>query len=58
MSLSLAFWILMLLWLISGFWFGYSQPAPSRGPLIGWSLGLFLIILVLGLHAFGGPIKG
>jgi len=58
MPLELLYWILMLLWLVSGFWFGYSQPVPSRGPLIGWSLGLFLLFLVIGLKLFGAPIKG
>lgn len=58
MPLELLYWILMLLWLVSGFWFGYSQPAPSRGPLIGWSFGLFMLFVIIGLRLFGAPIKG
>ncbi len=56
MSLGLVFWILMLLWLLFGF-------AVYRGiaGTYGWagnSLLLFILLLLLGWHAFGPPIHG
>lgn len=55
MTLQLAFWILMLLWLV-GYGFAWESAQPWRGRMP--DLLLFLIILVLGWHAFGAPIKG
>lgn len=58
MPLSLAYWILMLISLIAGAWGGYRTPVDCRVPWIGWSLVLFLLLLIIGLHDFGSPIKG
>lgn len=51
MTFALAFWILMLLWLVFG-------PAWQTGnwPHIGASLLLFLLILLLGWRVFGQPL--
>ena len=58
MSLQLLFWILMLLWLVFGFWAGYTpgQPYP---PFKAWggNLLLFLLFVVLGWQVFGAPVK-
>lgn len=55
MTLGLLFWILMLLWVVFYGWGWHTSPQPwgQAGP----SLLLFFIILVLGWHAFGAPIK-
>jgi hypothetical protein len=53
MSLGLAYWILMLLWLVLDIWRGW----PNY-PLIGGSLLLFILLVILGWHAFGPPIHG
>jgi len=53
MSIGLAFWILMLLWLVLGAW--HSWP---NYPLVGWNIMLFVLLVLLGWHAFGAPIKG
>jgi hypothetical protein len=58
MPLSIAFWVLILLWCVSGCWWGYTTSPEGRAPLVGWSLLLFLLLLVLGLKLFGGPIQG
>ena len=61
MTLALWFWIFMALYLLGSFWVGWRPaPEPPNGRYWAWggSLLLFLILLVLGLHAFGGPIKG
>jgi len=59
MSLSLLFWILMLLCLVFGFWVGWTTPPAQRNlRAIGGDLILFLLLLVLGWEQFGAPIKG
>ncbi len=54
MTLTLLFWILMLLWVVAyGIGWDANAPWPTRFP----NLLLFLIILTLGWHVFGAPIK-
>lgn len=55
MTMGLAFWILMLIWFIFGAWGVWNAPA---WPHVGGSLLLFVLLLLLGWHAFGPPIKG
>jgi hypothetical protein len=53
-TLGLAFWILMLIWLVWGLWTTWPNPQ-------GWASGnlvLFILLLLLGWHAFGPPIHG
>ena len=56
MSLGLAFWILMLIWLV----FGLAWHAGFAGPYGVWgsSILLFILLGLLGWHAFGPPIHG
>jgi hypothetical protein len=51
MTISLLFWILMLIWLVSG---GVAAWPNLRAGLP--NLVLFLLILILGWHNFGAPI--
>ena len=53
MSLGLAFWILMLVWLVFVVW----NTWPNH-ILMGGNLLLFVLIGLLGWHAFGLPIHG
>lgn len=53
MSMALLFWILMLLWLVFGLWWHW----PNY-PTVGFNLMLFLLIGILGWHAFGAPVHG
>jgi len=57
MTLSILFWILMILWLIFGWWSGYTpgQPYPFRN--WGGNLLIFVLLAILGWAAFGAPIK-
>jgi hypothetical protein len=55
MSLGLAFWILMLIWLVFGLW--SSWPFEGIKPL-GGTLVLFLLLLLLGWKVFGPPLHG
>lgn len=58
MPLSLAYWLLILFWILSSAWMGYSTPAPGRLPLWGGSFLLLLLLLLIGLKIFGAPIRG
>lgn len=55
MSIGLAFWILMLIWLI----FGFIQHGGHVGAygFYGHTLLLFILLLLLGWSVFGAPIK-
>ena len=54
MSFALAYWILMLLWLVFGFaplW-GFNSPYVGYGS----TLLLFILFVLLGWHVFGPPV--
>jgi hypothetical protein len=57
MTPGLLFWILMILWLVFGFWSGYTpgQPYPVRS--WGGNILLFILFAILGWQVFGAPIK-
>jgi cbb3-type cytochrome oxidase subunit 3 len=61
MSKDLLFYILMLFWLVFGLWAYWPAAGAPAGPArygpIGNQLLLFVLILILGWHAFGPPIK-
>lgn len=56
MPISLIFWVLMLFWVLFAGWNGF-RPGGDRTGLPG-SLLLFLLFLLLGMRAFGGPVTG
>jgi len=58
MPLSLAFWVLLLLWVVGVSYWGYRSPPEGRFFLGGWLLLEFLILLVIGLRIFGAPLRG
>jgi len=55
MSMSLIFWILMLLWLV----FSIAAHWGPAGPYWVWgnSALLFILFLLLGWQVFGAPVK-
>ena len=57
MPLALLFWVLMLLWLVLGFWTSWPgrQPLPY-GP-VGSNLLLFVLLGLLGWAVFGAAVK-
>lgn len=57
MTLDVWFWILMVLWLVLGFYAEYVPGQPYPWPRGGRHLLMFLAVLVLGLRVFGGPVK-
>jgi hypothetical protein len=57
MSLSILFWVIMLVWLIFGWWKEYvpNQPYPfakGAGNFI-----VFVLLAILGWGVFGAPVK-
>lgn len=58
MSIGLMFWILMLLWLVFGFWTHWGGISSGQYGPLGSNLLLFILLLLLGWQAFGAPIKG
>ena len=64
MALGLAFWILMLLWLVFGLWMHWPANPNAQAPAypylypLGYGLLLFILILLLGWKAFGPPLHG
>lgn len=56
MPSALVFWILMLLWLVGGLWYRWPSTPPAWGPLFP-DIVLFLLLLILGWHAFGAPLR-
>jgi O-antigen ligase len=55
MGIGLIFWILMLIWLVFGFWVNWNAGTPNPH-LIGGNVMLFILLLLLGWQAFGAPI--
>jgi hypothetical protein len=53
MTLGLAFWILMLLWLVLGVWSNWPNPNPRAAGGIGV---LFFLLVLLGWKVFGAPL--
>lgn len=56
MTLGLAYWILMLIWLAFGLLlhFGYVDGLWANGNVVL----LFILFLILGWQVFGPPIRG
>jgi hypothetical protein len=52
MSVGFLFWILMILWLVFGFW------QWGMTPLFGGNLLLWVLLALLGWKVFGFPIHG
>jgi len=52
MKSSLIFWILMLFWLVFGVWSTWPNYKAAGGNIL-----TFLLFLILGWKAFGGPVQ-
>lgn len=53
MTISLAFWVLMLIWLAGTWW-----RSPVAWPASMPDLLLFILLVLLGWRVFGAPIHG
>ncbi len=57
MTLSVWFWVIYVLSLLFGLWTEYTPGQPYPYPHgLRWFL-FYLLIGILGIQAFGGPIK-
>ena len=52
MTLGLAFWIIMLVWLVFGVWAAWPDLKASGGSGL-----LFALLVLLGWKVFGAPIQ-
>jgi hypothetical protein len=51
MSISILYWLLMILWLFFGCWSNWPNFRAGAPNLL-----LFVLLVILGWHAFGAPI--
>ncbi|MGD0950730.1 MAG: hypothetical protein ABSA52_25385 [Candidatus Binatia bacterium] len=58
MQLGLAFWIIMLLWLVLGFWWSWPQAQNGFYGPMGNTLLLFILFGIVGWKILGPPIRG
>ena len=58
MTIGFCFWLIMLFWLLFGFyWHGTDFRGGNYGPM-GGNLLLFLLLFLVGWRVFGFPIQG
>jgi hypothetical protein len=53
MTLGLAYWVLMLVWLAVGLYIGYIGASTFA---LGGNLLLFILLVLLGWQVFGPPL--
>lgn len=61
MTLGFIFWLLVLLWLLFGFYWNWpasNEGGPRAFGPIGGNVLLFILLLLLGIRVFGWPIQG
>lgn len=58
MTRGILFWILMLLWLIFGFYLNWNVIQGGAYGIAGFNILLFILLGVLGWQVFGSPVKG
>ncbi len=57
MPMGILFWVLMLLWLVFGFWSNRDDLRAGKYTWAGGSLLLFILLALLGWKAFGPPLQ-
>lgn len=57
-SWAFIFWLLMLSWLVGGFYSYWPRTGVPGGswPLVGNNLLLFILLVILGIGVFGSPL--
>ena len=56
LSIGVVYWILMILWLVFGFWIYW--PLATNGRPFGGHLFMWFLLFLLGVAVFGFPIAG
>jgi hypothetical protein len=57
MTLAVLFWVLMIIWLVFGFWSRYVPGQPYTVKEWGGNILGFILFVILGWAVFGGPVK-
>jgi hypothetical protein len=58
MSIGLLFWLLMILWILFGFYTHSDEFKAGRYGIFGGNLLLFILLFLLGWRAFGFILQG
>jgi hypothetical protein len=56
MTLGLAYWILMLIWLVFGLLVHFNFVGGGYG-VVGGTILLFILFVLLGWQVFGAPLR-
>ena len=56
MTIGFLFWLLMVLWLIFGFYWNRNDIRSGNYGMLGGNLLLFILLFLLGWKMFGFPI--
>ena len=57
MGIGEIFWILMIFWLVFGWWGNYTDQGKIWYGHGSWLL-IFILLFILGWHSFGFVVKG
>jgi len=57
MSLDAWYWIVIVLWIIVGFWRERTSPNPNWPAWGGWAFVQLVLFVLIGLRVFGSPVK-
>ena len=58
MTIGFLFWLLMVFWLIFGFYWNRNDIRSGNDGMLGGNLMLFVLLFLLGWKMFGFPIQG
>lgn len=58
MSIGFLFWLLMVLWLIFGFYWHRTEISGGNYGIMGGNLLLFILLFLLGWRVFGFILQG
>lgn len=57
MPMGILFWVLMILWLLFGFFWHSDELRAGRYGFFGGNLLLFILLGLLGWRVFGAPLQ-
>lgn len=57
MPLPILFWVLMIVWLLFGWYVDYEPEKPFPFRRGAWRFMVFILLGILGYAQFGGPVK-
>jgi hypothetical protein len=58
MTIGFVFWLLMILWLVFGFYWNRADIRGGNYGILGGNLMLFILLFLLGWKVFGFVIQG